>query len=72
VALTFSPEALERARIAAGFTRTDLANRTGIPLRSIHNYESGLVGSPKMATVVKLATILSVELLDLYETAEVA
>jgi transcriptional regulator with XRE-family HTH domain len=50
---------LKAAREKAGLTQVDLAERTGLPLRSIQNWESGH-RSPRVRTVVTLAKVLKV------------
>lgn len=72
MAVLFQRAALERARVAKGLSRSALADASGVALRTIHNLETGVVASPNPGTVKLLADALGVEVMDLYETAEVA
>jgi transcriptional regulator with XRE-family HTH domain len=72
MAVNFRPEALKQARIASGLSRSALAEQSGVALRSIYNFETGIVLTPNPARVRMLADVLGVDVMDLYETTEVA
>ena len=57
---------LKRARMTAGLTQVELAQKLGLP-RSIQHYGSGSAGR-KFETAEKLAEILNVEVNDLFDT----
>lgn len=49
---------LREHRFAAGFTQEQLAERSGLSVRSIRNLERGLVGRPHRESIMLLATAL--------------
>lgn len=51
---------LQRTREAAGLSRRELSDRSGVSLRTIYRIEYGDVTSAKLATVRALATALTV------------
>jgi len=52
-------ENLKRFREAAGFTQAAFAEKMGVPLRSVQNWEQGH-REPRLAVVVTLAEALGV------------
>ena len=56
---------LKRARMTAGLTQVELAQKLGVTSRSIQHYELGQRRPRKFETVEKLAEILNVEVNDL-------
>jgi transcriptional regulator with XRE-family HTH domain len=59
---------LKKARMAAGLTQVELAEKLGVTSRSIQHYELGQRMPRKFETVEKLAEILNVEVNDLFDT----
>lgn len=59
---------LKRARMTAGLTQVELAQKLGVTSRSIQHYELGQRRPRKFETVEKLAEILNVEVNDLFDT----
>jgi Zn-dependent peptidase ImmA (M78 family)/DNA-binding XRE family transcriptional regulator len=55
----FNPSRLRLARQRLGLTLTKLANKSGVSLRSLTNYESGKL-APSEENLLKIATALSV------------
>ena len=53
------PDNLKRLRAAAGFTQASFAERAGVPLRTVQNWEQGHRG-PSAQAVLALARALSV------------
>ena len=51
---------IRHARSAAGLTQEELAQKTGIKIKSIQNWEQGL-STPRIKQLNKLATALGVE-----------
>lgn len=51
---------IKRARIAAGMTQTELAEKIGVKFSAIHKYESGIVVNLKRDTIAKLSEALNV------------
>lgn len=49
------------AREAQGWTQSDLAEKSGVPKRTIQEIESGRVGKPQRATDLKLRRALDIE-----------
>jgi transcriptional regulator with XRE-family HTH domain len=56
--MTFG-EKLRELREAAGLSERELANRSGVPFGTLHNYGIG-IRKPTLAAAVKLATALGV------------
>lgn len=54
-------ERIKEARIAAGLTQTELAEKVGLKFSAIHKYESGKVVNLKRETIAALATVLNVK-----------
>ena len=54
-------ERIRQARLAAGFTQTELAEKIGVKFSAIHKYESGLVVNLKRETIAALSDALSVK-----------
>lgn len=52
---------IKQARLAAGLTQKELADRVGVKFAAIHKYESGLVVNLKRETVTALARTLGVK-----------
>lgn len=51
---------IKQARIAAGLTQTELADKIGVKFAAIHKYETGLIVNLKRDTIEKLASALNV------------
>lgn len=49
---------LERLRLDARLSRNELAIRTGVPVRTIRELESGRVRNPRLDTLGPLADVL--------------
>lgn len=56
------PRRLERARIAAGLNRSQLAIRAGLNPSHVRLIEDGLRGDPSGTTLAKLAEVLGVSI----------
>lgn len=54
-------ERIREARIKAGLTQQELAQKIGVKFSAIHKYESGIVVNLKRETVSALATALGVK-----------
>ena len=52
---------IKAARIAAGMTQQELADKVGVKYAAIHKYEAGLVVNLKRDTIAKLASALGVQ-----------
>ena len=52
---------IKKARLAAGMTQTELANKIGVQHAAIYKYETGLVVNLKRDTIEKLAIALDVK-----------
>lgn len=53
-------ERIKAARIAAGLTQTQLAEKVGLKFSAIHKYETGMVVNLKRETISALAAALNV------------
>lgn len=53
-------ERIKQARLAAGLTQTELADRIGVKFSAVHKYESGKVVNLKRETLSALAKTLNV------------
>lgn len=53
-------ERIRAARIAAGMTQAELADKVGVKFAAIHKYETGKIENFKRATIAKLAVALDV------------
>lgn len=51
---------IKAARIAAGLTQAELADKVGVKYSAIHKYEAGLVVNLKRDTIARLASALNV------------
>ncbi len=54
-------ERIREARIKAGLTQTELADKVGVKFSAIHKYESGKVVNLKRETIAALAEALDVK-----------
>lgn len=54
-------ERIKQARIAAGLTQKELADKIGVKFSAIHKYESGIVVNLKRETIASLADALNVK-----------
>lgn len=54
-------ERIKAARIAAGMTQSELAEKVGVKFSAIHKYETGLIVNLKRDTIGKLAKALDVK-----------
>lgn len=54
-------ERIKAARIAAGMTQSELAEKVGVKFSAIHKYETGLIVNLKRDTIGKLAKALGVK-----------
>jgi len=54
-------ERIKAARIAAGMTQKELAEKVGVEFPAIHKYESGRIVNLKRSTIGKLAVALDVK-----------
>lgn len=54
-------ERIKEARLAAGMTQTELADKIGVKFSAIHKYESGMVKNLKQDTIAKLSEALGVK-----------
>ena len=73
-------ERIKQARLAAGLTQKELADKIGVKFSAIHKYEAGIVVNLKRETISALAAALDVKPswlmcmddaeADLYELAE--
>lgn len=63
------PCALKYLRTAAHYSQSDLARASGVPLRSIQEYEQGRknLGSAQISTVLAIAKVLWVDVEDLLD-----
>ncbi len=52
---------IKEARLAAGLTQSQLAEKVGLKFSAIHKYESGLVVNLKRETISALADALNVK-----------
>lgn len=59
---------LEELRLRARLTRDDLATKSGVPVRTIRNLESGQVRNPADRTIFPLADALEVEPVELMQS----
>ena len=53
-------ERIKAARVAAGMTQSELADKVGVKFAAIHKYETGLIVNLKRETIAKLAKALDV------------
>lgn len=51
---------IKEARLRAGMTQSELADKVGVKFSAIHKYEKGLVVNLKRETIMALATALDV------------
>lgn len=60
---------LKELRKAAGLTRVQLSDRTGIPIRTLEAYEQGLrpLTGAGIEKIMKMSNVLSVDPYDLTE-----
>lgn len=54
-------ERIKQARLQAGLTQKELAEKVGVKYSAIHKYESGIVINLKRETIAALAEALSVK-----------
>lgn len=54
-------ERIKAARISAGMTQTELANKIGVKYSAVHKYESGIVVNLKREVIDNLAKALNVK-----------
>lgn len=54
-------ERIKEARIKAGMTQSELADKVGVKFAAIHKYENGLVVNLKRETIFALAKALDVK-----------
>lgn len=54
-------ERIKQARIAAGMTQKELADKVGVKFSAIHKYETGMVVNLKRETIAALARALNVK-----------
>ena len=54
-------ERIRAARLAAGMTQNELAQKVGVKFAAIHKYEAGLIVNLKRDTIAKLAEALNVK-----------
>lgn len=54
-------ERIRQARIRAGLTQKQLANKVGVQFSAIHKYESGMIKNLKRETIAALAEALDVK-----------
>lgn len=52
---------IKQARLAAGLTQTELADKIGVKFSAIHKYETGMVKNLKRDTIAALARALDVK-----------
>jgi DNA-binding transcriptional regulator YiaG len=62
-------ELLTRRREARGLTRRDVEDALGIPARTIEKWETGVVKSPPINAVCRLAAYLEIEAEQLFAAA---
>jgi transcriptional regulator with XRE-family HTH domain len=58
---------LQGYRLKAGITQAELARRSGLPLRSIQNWEAGH-RNPRPEALLRLARVVGVSMEDLLTT----
>ncbi len=66
---TMDQTAIERLRIAGGWTQEDLAKRAGISLRTLQRIETRETSNPPIRYLGNLAIALGCEIEDLIEPA---
>lgn len=54
-------ERIKEARLRAGLTQTELAEKIGVKFSAIHKYENGLVVNLKRETIQEIAKVLNVK-----------
>ena len=54
-------ERIKAARIAAGLTQKELAEKVGVKFSAIHKYETGMIVNLKRETIAALASALGVK-----------
>lgn len=52
---------IKQARLAAGLTQKELAEKVGVKFSAIHKYESGMIVNLKRETIAALAEALDVK-----------
>ena len=52
---------IKEARIAAGLTQSQLAEKVGVKFSAIHKYETGMIVNLKRETIAALASALNVK-----------
>jgi len=63
-----SGSTLARARVAAGFTQQELADRCGVSSKTIGGLESGTTQRPRVKTASPIAFALGLTIADLWPT----
>lgn len=63
-------ERLKKKRLALGLTQSELAEKVGVSLRTIQNYESGFHRATNINIVRKLAEVLGTDFDELLDTSE--
>jgi DNA-binding XRE family transcriptional regulator len=58
------PTSMITARIALGWTQTELANRTGLRAQHIHRYEKNGYSSMRLSKAIEIARLLHTALTD--------
>lgn len=54
-------ERIKKARLAAGMTQKELADKVGVKFAAIHKYENGMIVNLKRETIAALAEALDVK-----------
>lgn len=58
------PASLIKARIALGWTQTELAKRTGLKVQHVHRYEKNSYSSIKLSRAIEIAVLLQTALAE--------
>jgi transcriptional regulator with XRE-family HTH domain len=70
--MRFNPTALLKAREAADLTQEQLAVKAGSSFTTVNRLELGKIENPSLATVLKLADALDVDVTELLTTEAIA
>jgi transcriptional regulator with XRE-family HTH domain len=72
VKITYRNDKLKTVRRAVGLSQSQVAEKTGISIRMIQNYEQGVkdLNGAKLATILKICAALQCKIVDILTDTE--
>ncbi len=67
IKVTYKNDKLQKLRLAAGLSQSQLAERAGLNLRTLQHYEQGSkdLNAARLSTILKLCNVLNCRLQDI-------